>query len=382
MERWPRKKPRKQVSACPYRILQTKQQILTNSEEPPNMNKLKAAIIGSGLIAKLKHIPAFHEHRDKVHLAALCDVNIEAARQAASAVGIPTAYADVGEMLAKEKPDIVDICTPPKTHAKIAIQALQAGSNVLIEKPMAQSVEECDAIIAAARENKVKVCLAHSDLFYYPFIEARKLVREGAIGTFRGMRIFLSTPTDYITSKPDHWANKLPGGVFGESGPHIVYMTLAFINPIRHVSVNAMKLMGEYPWSPFEDYRIDLIGEKAASSVTMAYTTKQWMARLEILGENATLLVDLEAMSLVKYRRERLKPAPIGMSILSETGQLLKSLTVSGLRYVTGSLRSTHDFIIDGFADSIIERNGIAGACRRRARVHPGDEYDCGEAKS
>ena len=317
------------------------------------MSNLKAAIIGSGLIAKLKHIPAFQKHRDKVHLAALCDVNIEGARQAASATGIPTAYADVGEMLAKEKPDIVDICTPPKTHAKLAIQVMQAGSHVLIEKPMAQSVEECDAIIAAARENKVKVCVAHSDLFYYPFIKARKLVREGAIGTFRGMRIFLSTPTDYITSKPDHWANKLPGGVFGESGPHIVYMTLAFINPIREVSVNAMKLM-EYPWSPFEDYRIDLIGEKAASSVTMSYATKQWMARLELLGEDATLLVDLEAMSLVKYRRERLKPVPIGMSLLSETRQLLKSLAVSGLRYATGSLRTTHDFIIDGFADSIL----------------------------
>ena len=152
------------------------------------MKTLKAAIIGSGLIAKLKHIPAFHKHRDKVHLAALCDVNIEGARQAASAAGIPTAYADVAEMLAKEKPDIVDICTPPKTHAKLAIQVMQAGSHVLIEKPMAQSVEECDAIIAAARDNKVKVCVAHSDLFYYPFIEARKLVREGAIGTFRGMR--------------------------------------------------------------------------------------------------------------------------------------------------------------------------------------------------
>src|SRR5277367_5108716 len=99
------------------------------------MSKLKAAIIGSGLIAKLKHIPAFQRHRDKVHLTALCDVNIDAARLAAAAGGIPNAYADVGEMLAKEKPDIVDICTPPKTHAKIAVQCMQAGSNVLIEKP-------------------------------------------------------------------------------------------------------------------------------------------------------------------------------------------------------------------------------------------------------
>jgi predicted dehydrogenase len=317
------------------------------------MAKIKAAVIGSGLIAGLKHIPAFKRHQDKIFLSALCDLNLEAARKLASEHAIPNVYGDIGEMLAKEKPDVVDICTPPKTHAPIAIQVMGSGGHVLIEKPMAQTVEECDAIIAAARANKVKVCVAHSDLFYYPFIEARKLVKAGAIGTFRGMRIFLSTPTDYITSKAEHWANKLPGGVIGETGPHIIYMTLAFINPIRHVSVNAMKLM-DYPWSPFEDYRIDLVGEKAASSVTLSYTTKQWMARVEILGENATLLVDLEAMSLVKYRRERLKPAPIGLSLLSETGQLLKSLAVSGLRYATGSLRSTHDFIIDGFADSII----------------------------
>src|ERR1700731_839993 len=117
---------------------------------------LNAVIIGSGLIAKLKHIPAFRKHRHKVHLAAICDVNIAAAREAADASGIPSAYADIGEMLAKEKPDLVDICTPPKTHAKIAIEVIQAGSNVLIEKPMAQTLEECDAIIAAAREKNVK----------------------------------------------------------------------------------------------------------------------------------------------------------------------------------------------------------------------------------
>ena len=115
------------------------------------MKPLKAVIIGSGLIAQLKHIPAFHKHRDKVHLAAICDVNLEAARKAAAAAGVPSAYADVGEMLAKEKPDLVDICTPPKTHAQISIQVIQAGSHVLIEKPMAQTVEECDAIIAAIK---------------------------------------------------------------------------------------------------------------------------------------------------------------------------------------------------------------------------------------
>jgi predicted dehydrogenase len=318
------------------------------------MKPLKAAVIGSGLIAGLKHIPAFKKHSNKIQLAALCDLNVDAARKLAAQHGIPHVYGNIDAMLSKEKPDLVDICTPPKTHAPIAIQAMRAGANVLIEKPMAQTLKECDDITAASEQNKVKVCLAHSDLFYYPFMQARKLVREGAIGAFRGMRIFLSTPTDYITSKPDHWANKLPGGVIGETGPHIVYMTLAFINPIQEVNVQAMKLC-DYPWSPFEDYRIDLKGRKAMSSVSLSYATNQWMARIEILGEHAILLIDLEAMSLVTYRREELKPAAIGLSLLSETGQLLKSLAASGLRYVTGSLRTTHDFIIDEFTDSIIK---------------------------
>jgi predicted dehydrogenase len=318
------------------------------------MKPLKAAVIGSGLIAGLKHIPAFKRHSAKVQLAALCDLNVDAARKLAAEHGIPHVYGNIDEMLSRERPDLVDICTPPKTHAPIAIQAMRAGAHVLIEKPMAQTLKECDDIIAASEQNKVKVCLAHSDLFYYPFMQARKLVKEGAIGKFRGMRICLQTPTDYITSKPDHWANKLPGGVIGETGPHITYMTLAFINPVREVKVKAMKLC-DYPWSPFEDYRVDLIGDHAISSVTLSYATNQWMARIDIFGEDATLLVDLEAMSLVKYQREKLKPVPIGASLLSEAGQLLGSIAASGLRYLTKSLRSTHDFIIDEFTDSIIK---------------------------
>jgi predicted dehydrogenase len=131
------------------------------------MRTLKAAVIGSGLIAGLKHVPAFQKHQGRVRLTALCDLNVEAARKLAAQHGIPEVYGDISEMLAKVQPDVVDICTPPKTHAKIAIQCMQAGSHVLIEKPMAQTLAECDAIMATSRENNVKVCLAHSDLFYY-----------------------------------------------------------------------------------------------------------------------------------------------------------------------------------------------------------------------
>ena len=314
--------------------------------------KVKAAIVGAGLIAGKKHIPAFIKHKNKVDLVALCDLNQEGARKLADQFGVPRIYADIAEMIEKEKPDIVDICTPPQTHVKLAVEAMKRGCNVLIEKPMALTVAECDQIVNAAHEYKVEVCVGHSDLFYYPFMEARELVANGTIGELRGMRIFLSTPTDYMTSKPDHWAHQLPGGVIGESGPHIVYMTLAFINPVRRVSVDALKLL-DFPWSKYDDYRINLIGDKAACSVTLSYTTDQWAARVDLMGSKGILTLDLEGMYLVNSKRPTLKPVPVALSLLSESGQVVQNLISKGVRLAAGRYDNTHDIIVSRFVDAI-----------------------------
>lgn len=319
------------------------------------MEQLRAAIVGAGLIAGKKHIPAFRKHKHEVELAAICDLNREAAQKAAAAFGIPGAYGDVAEMLSKERPDLVDICTPPQTHARLAVEAMKQGCHVLIEKPMALSVADCDAIVNAAREHGREVCVAHSDLFYPPFVRARKMMADGEIGEFRGMRIFLSTPTDYMTSRPDHWAHRLPGGVIGETGPHVVYMSLAFINPVRDVKVQGTKLL-DFPWSRFEDYRIDLIGDRAVSSIALSYGTNQWLARVEIMGSKALLTLDLEGMVLIKHELRELKPLPIGMSLAGEAAQIVRGLVSNWARYATGRLGSTHATIIGEFLRSI--RNG------------------------
>jgi predicted dehydrogenase len=316
------------------------------------MPSLRAAIVGAGLIASKKHIPAYLKHNNTFQLTAICDINAQAVQQVAQSFRIPHAYTDLSDMLAQEKPDLVDICTPPRTHAALAVQAMAHGCHVLIEKPMALTTADSDAIVHAARKYGVQVCVAHSDLFYWPFMQARELVARGAIGTFRGMRIFLSTPTDYMTSQPDHWAHKLPGGVIGETGPHVVYMSLAFLRDVREVNISTMKLL-DYPWSPYDDYRIDILGENGISSIVLSYATQQWMARVDILGEEGTLLLDLEGMNLVTYKRKSLTPVAIGRSVLRESAQLLGSLFRNSLRSVTGTLHSTHETIIERFAESI-----------------------------
>lgn len=316
------------------------------------MAKLKAVIVGAGFIATKKHIPAFLKQKSRVELVALCDLNQSAAEQIARQFGIRTVYRDSIEMLSKEKPDIVDICTPPQTHVAVAVEAMRQGCHVLIEKPMALSVSECDEILNVSRQHDVKVCVGHSDLFYPPFMRARELVARGVIGKFRGLRIFLSTPTDYMTSRKDHWAHRLPGGVIGETGPHAVYMTLAFMNPIRTVKVHGLKCL-PYAWSSFEDYRLDLVGDQAVSTVTSVYTTNQWAAQVDIWGDHGMLKLDLELMSLIRYCRNSLASWSLAASAFADAARLIKDTFWTGLQVELGRFRNTHDILLERFIDSI-----------------------------
>jgi predicted dehydrogenase len=263
-------------------------------------------------------------------------------------------------MYAKESLDLVDVCTPPNTHSPLTIEALENSAHVLLEKPMATSLAECDQIIAAANKANRFVSLAHSDLCYPSFMKARQMVESGAIGKFRGMRIFLSTPVDYITSKPDHWANKLPGGVLGETGPHAVYMTLAFIKEIRKMQIHAQKLLPEFPWSPYEDYRIMLAGDYATCSIALTYATKQWAAQVELFGTDGLLRADLESQSLIHYRRDSLKPAEVGLSAIREAIGIVSTVAIAGVKLATRQYLTTHDILIRDFAKRI--RDGIAPA--------------------
>jgi len=317
------------------------------------LKRMRVGIIGSGFIAKQKHLPAWKKVGREAQVVALSDPNVAQAEELARAYGIAGIYKDYRQMLESEQLDVVDICSPPRTHAELAIGSLKAGAHALIEKPMAINTEECDQILAVAQENGRKICVAHSDLFYPSFLKAREIVKQGSIGDFGGMRIFLSTPVDYITSKPDHWAHRLPGGVIGETGPHVIYMALAFINPIQKVRVDARKQLNQFPWSPYEDYRLDLMGENATCSVALTYATNRWAVQLDLWGSEGHLKFDLETQTLVVHGRSDLKPMTLGISAVKEAGQMLGGTLGTSLSYLTGKFENTHERLVREFVESI-----------------------------
>ncbi len=318
------------------------------------MSQLKVGIVGCGFIAEAQHIPSFQRLGKNVILQAVCDRNENLARQTAKKYGIPVAYSDLAEMLSKEKLNIVDICTPPQSHAAIALQAIEHGCHVLLEKPMALKTDDCDQMIEAAKKYGVKLCVIHNVLFEAPFIEARKLVSEGAIGDFIGMRILMSDPKEEMIMKRDHWIHRLPGGLLGETGPHAAYMSLAFLNTVKEVDVHAKNFL-EHSWAPFDEFRIELEGEKAVSSVAISYSSNRRNLYVDILGTEGALYLDLPSILLLRQGgKDSMGPAAFARYLANMGGQVARQVIANGFRRMTGRLRNGHANLIEGFVDSLL----------------------------
>ena len=111
------------------------------------MSKLKVAVVGTGLIATAKHLPALRNLAKIIDLVAICDVNAEQAAKVGADFGVTRTYTDLATMLDRERPDIVDICTPSYLHFEQASAALRAGRHAIVEKPLAGSLAEVDRLV-------------------------------------------------------------------------------------------------------------------------------------------------------------------------------------------------------------------------------------------
>lgn len=318
------------------------------------MTGIRAGVIGCGQIAQIRHIPALIRMRKKVELAAVCDMNENLARKTASDFHIPHSYDNLTDMLSREKLDMLDVCVPPQVHGQVAQEAIEMGCHVIMEKPMALKTSDCDAMIASARKKGTSLCVIHNDLFHPPFLRARRMVAEGRIGDFVGMRIFLSTPHWDMIDLEKHWYHKLPGGVIGETGPHFAYMSLAFLDKVNDLDVFALSRLA-LPWAPYDEFRIELVGDSAISSVALSYTRNSWSALVDLFGTESTLHIDLNKMTVTEHRLSELKCGPIARLSVKNIGQLSCDFTRNGAMAALGKLKLGTDYVIERYVDGLLK---------------------------
>ncbi|WP_066195931.1 Gfo/Idh/MocA family protein [Gracilibacillus timonensis] len=143
---------------------------------------LNIAVVGTGAICP-SHLQGYLTFPDQCEIVALCDIYPEKAEKVKKEFSLSsTVYSNMTDLLAQEEVDLISVCTPPYTHASLAVEALDAGKHVLVEKPMASSLEECDAMNEAAKRNDKILSIVAQNRFTTPMMRMKHLLEKDLIG--------------------------------------------------------------------------------------------------------------------------------------------------------------------------------------------------------
>lgn len=168
-------------------------------------------------------------------LAAIVSRDAARGRAAAERTGAPRYYTSIEE-IDRDAVDGVFVVTPNAVHAPLSIAAAERGLHVIVEKPMAPSLAECDAMIAAAAANNVVLAVAHCMHWTPPVARARELLRDGALGT-----VVAATITASYRGRPNGaWRQTEPteagGGILYDMGVHAIDAIQSLVGPVAEVS--------------------------------------------------------------------------------------------------------------------------------------------------
>lgn len=150
---------------------------------------IRVAIVGTGNISHA-HVQAYLQFPERCKIVALVDIIPEKAQAMKEKYGLEAdVYDDHQKILPRTDIDLVDVCTPPYVHASISINSLRSGKNVVCEKPMAASLEECDAMLRARDESGKVLSIIAQNRFRQPIADLKALLDSGLAGPVRAAQV-------------------------------------------------------------------------------------------------------------------------------------------------------------------------------------------------
>ena len=326
---------------------------------------MRIGIVGCGEIAHT-HARFIGEHK-QCKLVGVCDTDGGKARVFAERFGAERSYEELETFLDEQKPDVVHVLTPPQTHAPIAIAAMEAGCHVLVEKPMAVSTEEADAMVAVSRAQGVKLCANHNQLFEPVMLKAFALLQSGALGDIISVESHYGL--NFVSDPARPWVETLPGGIFQNLAPHPLYLSLEFLGDPVEMHVSMLSTGVVEPNIP-DELRIVMKSERVIGHVALSLGIRPNVNFLRISGSRATLHVDFAGRTL-RLERLRALPKAVARALLNLelAGQLSIATFSNALKLMAGRLKSYHGHgnLIRAFYRSI-EKDGPAPVSVEAAR--------------
>jgi predicted dehydrogenase len=286
-------------------------------------------LIGCGHIAGA-HLEAFKQTKHST-VTGVFDVSRELAEKRAKEFGVERIYNTLEEAIAAS--DVVDVCTPPHTHADIACKILEARKHLLIEKPLVTSLSDWERI-QAVKKPESAICVVHNLKFTHAIQQAKEWVDEGRIGdVIRIHRLFLTNPeddrmlVDPEPGKKPHWSHALPGGRWFETLPHELYITHMFAGPLELDAVTALQTKASIGGAPADEVCIVFAGARAISTVHYSASCAENRRSVEIYGTHGKIDVDIlsDSASISQARDGKWKRA-VGLKNIEGGHRLVQAV--------------------------------------------------------
>lgn len=251
----------------------------------------RIALVGCGRIS-IRHIQVLSQ-MDQFQLVAVCDTNETAAREAAIPLGIPY-YLDACAMVAREKPEIVSILTDSGSHAKLGLMLAPMVKALVIEKPMALTLEDADNLIEACEVHGTKLFVVKQNRFNPPIRKLYDAIQRGRFGklVLGTIRIRWNRDQAYYDQAAWRGTWKSDGGVLTNQASHHIDLLQWMLGPVEsvkaYISTRLVDIQAEDTGVAVLKFRSGALGVIEATTATRP---KDLEGSISILGENASVVV-------------------------------------------------------------------------------------------
>ncbi|HEV2853582.1 MAG TPA: Gfo/Idh/MocA family oxidoreductase [Thermoanaerobaculia bacterium] len=201
--------------------------------KPAQDPKLRLAVVGCGAVATIHHLPAIAVS-EQVEATVLVDADAGRARSLAERFGVSEVATDFKDLPGKV--DAAIVALPNSLHAPVSIELLRRGVHVLVEKPMAMNVRECDEMISAAGEGRAILAVGLDFRFFDSSLLVRNLLKDGLLGEIRRFEMHQGViprwpfATDFLLKK-----EMAGGGVLADFGVHVLDLLLWWLGDWKDV---------------------------------------------------------------------------------------------------------------------------------------------------
>ncbi len=226
-------------------------------------SKIRTAIVGPGKVAHLHAKGLLNSNYSE--FVAVCGRSVERAQEFASKYDV-LAFTDLEKMISEAKVDAIVVCTPHPYHCGPVVKAAKLGVHSLIEKPMASSLEDCDAMLEAAKANNISLGVISQRRFYEPVIRMKKAIDEGKIGAPALGHVIMLGWRDEEYYNSDPWRGKWEtegGGVLVNQAPHQLDLFQWLMGDIEQVYAVTRNL--NHPYIEVEDTAVAVVQFKSGA---------------------------------------------------------------------------------------------------------------------